>query len=200
MNTRIANIIISYIEDLSWMDKLAGVTYVAKVNVTSEGKKVEKRFPISCDKAYEDACKEGCYDELAPNSSKRSVVYFEEGGFNLIRHEANKLYYESSLRLVGWLNYKMLRGGGCGSSAKYVTDIIKSLPPIPVTIDDFHALTIEVTSQLPRDASIFSKYTYNEKQTQYLMLPYDFFALEIRTRFFIVPECIELPEEGCTEC
>ena len=200
MNTRIANIIVSYIEDLPWMDKLAGITYVAKVNVTSEGRKVEKRFPISCDKAYDDVCKEGCYDELAPNSAHTSVVYFEEGGFNLLRRESNRLYYESNLRLVAWLNYTKLRGGGCGSSAKYVTDIIKSLPSVPLTIDDFHAVTFEVTSQLNRDANIFARYTYNEKTTQFLMLPYDFFALEIRTRFYIVPECVELPEEGCSEC
>ena len=197
MNNRIAIIIRGYIEGLPWIDKIAGLTQVARISVADS--KTEKRFPISCDMSFEDACREGCYDSLVPDSSKRSIIYFEEISLNLQRRVGSRLYYESSLRLVGWLNYNML-GGGCGSSAKYITDIIRALPQMPVDDTNFRAITIEVMSQLPRDANIFGKYTYNEKQTQYLMLPYDFFALDIRTRFFITPECVDLPEEGCEEC
>jgi len=52
MNNKIANIIVGYIKDLDWIDKIAGLTQIAKV--TQGG--VEKRFPISCDLTYDDAC------------------------------------------------------------------------------------------------------------------------------------------------
>lgn len=200
MNNKIANIIVDLIHDLPWIDKLAGMTQVAKIQVTSEERKVEKRYPISCQLDYEDACKEGCYDELAPNSKYRSVVYFEDGSFSFRDRRGKRLYYESNIRLIAWLNYRELRGAGCGSTGEYILDIIQSLPDIPVDMGKMRGVTITVTSQARRDSGIFSQYTYNEFQAQYLMIPYDFFALDIRTEFFVVPECHTPILEGCTEC
>lgn len=200
MNNKIANIIVDYIKDLEWIDKLAGMTQVAKIHQTSGETKVEKRYPISCQMEYDDACKDGCYDELAPNSKYRSVVYFEDGSFSYSERRGKRLYYTSNVRLVAWLNYKLLRGAGCGSTGEYILDIIKSLPDVPVDIGAMRGVTITVTSQARRDSGIFSQYTYNEPKTQYLMIPYDFFALDIRTEFSVIPECHEPNVGGCTEC
>ena len=196
MNNKIANIIVDYIDELEWVDKIAGLTQVAKVSI--EG--VEKRFPVSCQLSYADACRAGCYDELMPNSKYRSVVFFEDAGFVFVRQEGNKLYYESRLRLVAWLNYKLLTEGGCGSSGDYIISIIKALPTMPVNIGDLLRFTTLVTSQAVRTADVFGKYTFDEKRSQYLMTPFDFFALDIRTNFFIINECIEPAPGGCTEC
>jgi hypothetical protein len=194
MNNKIANIIVGYIKELSWIDKIAGLTQIAKV--TQGG--VEKRFPISCDLTFDDACTTGCYDELMPNSQYSSVVFFEDGSFNFIRQEGGKLLYESRLRLVAWLNYKKLPGG-CGSSGDYVISIIKALPAFPQNVGDMIRLSITVTSQAQRSSGVFSKYTFDEKTSQFLMLPFDFFAIDLRTEFYLIPECVE-PTEGCTEC
>ena len=200
MNNKIANIIVDYIKDLPWIDKLAGMTQVAKIQQTSDNRKVEKRFPISCAMEYDDACKEGCYDELAPNSKYQSVVYFEDGSFSFRERRGKRLHYESNIRLVAWLNYKLLRGAGCGSTGEYILDIIKALPDVPQDIDAMRGVTITVTSQARRDSGIFSAYTYNEFQTQYLLIPYDYFALDIKTEFFVIPECHEPNVGGCVEC
>ena len=199
MNNLIANIVVDYIKDLTWIDKLAGMTQVAKVSEKSGDVKVEKRFPISCQMSYEDACKDGCYNDLAPDSSKSSIVYFEDGSLSLVKSERGRLYYESTIRLVAWLNYQRLRGG-CGSTGTYIIDIIKALPDFPQNIGDMLGVSIKVSSQVPRSDAIFGAYTYNEKQTQYLMVPYDFFALNITTSFYIIPECNELAPGGCLEC
>lgn len=199
MNNKIADIIVDYIKDLSWIDKIAGLTQVARVDQPNGETSIEKRYPISCSMGIEEACRIGCYDDLCPNSAYQSVVYFEDGGFNLQRREGKKMYYESSLRLIAWLNYKKL-GGGCGSTGDYIIDIIKALPATPVNNGDMLGLFIDVTSQMPRSVDIFSKYTYNEVQTQFLMLPYDFFGLEIRTRFYVIAECVEPEPAGCIEC
>ena len=195
MNNKIANIVVDYIKDLDWIDKIAGLTQIAKV--TQGG--VEKRFPISCDLTFDDACTQGCYDELMPNSQYSSVVFFEDGSFNFIRQEGGKLIYESRLRLVAWLNYKKLTEGGCGSSGDYIISIIKALPAFPQNVGDMLRLSITVTSQAQRSSGVFSKYTFDELHTQYLMVPYDFFGLDIKTEFYLIPECVE-PTEGCTEC
>ncbi len=194
MNNKIANIIVDYIKDLAWIEKLAGLTQVAKINQNG----VEKRYPISCSMVFDDVCVEGCYDELAPNSAYKSVVYFEDSGFTFSKQVGNKLYYESTLKLIAWLNYNKL-GGGCGSTGNYIIDIIRALPSYPVNVSDLLGANIRVMSQAIRSDSIFSQYTFNEKQTQYLMLPFDFFSLTIQTSFYIIPECVE-DTEGCLEC
>jgi hypothetical protein len=194
MNNRIANIVVDYIKDLTWIDKLAGLTQVARINQNG----VEKRYPISCQTSSEDACTEGCYNDLAPNSAYQSVVFFEDEGFNFDHQAGNKLYYNSTLKLIAWLNYNKL-GGGCGSTGNYIIDIIRALPSYPVNIDDLLGVNIRVMSQAIRSDSIFSKYTFNEFATQFLLLPYDFFSLEIKTSFYLIPECVE-DTSGCLEC
>ena len=77
---------------------------------------------------------------------------------------------------MAWLNYQRLRGG-CGSTGEYIIDIIKALPGFPQNIGDMLGVMITVESQVTRGTDIFSKYTYNELQTQYDMIPYDFFAI-----------------------
>jgi hypothetical protein len=195
MNNKIANIIVDYIKELDWIDKIAGLTQIARV--TQGG--VEKRFPISCDMTFDDACVKGCYDDLMPNSQYASVVFFEDGSFTFSRAEGNKLYYESRLRMVVWLNYKKLTGG-CGSTSEYIISIIKALPAFAQNVGDMLRLSVTVTSQMPRTSGVFDKYTFDEKRSQYLMLPYDFFALDIKTTFFIISECVEPDPGGCNEC
>ena len=202
MNNKIANIVVDYIKDLPWIDKLSAMTQVVKVSQKSGDTTVEKRYPISCQMSFAEACKEGCYDELAPNSAYRSIVYFEDGGFSFNRQEGNKLYYISNIRLIAWLNYSKIGGTlgvGCGATGNYIVDIIKSLPAMPVNVDDLLSVSIRVISQAVRSDSIFGAYTYNQKQTQYLMIPFDFFSLNIQTSFYLIPECLT-PVDGCLEC
>jgi hypothetical protein len=194
MNSKIANIIVSYLTPLAWVDKIAGMTQIAQMK---QGE-VVKRFPVSCDMSADD-CVEGCYDELMPSSKRRSVLFFEDGSFTFSRQQGNRIYYESRLRLVCWLNYKLI-DGGCGSSGDYIISILKALPAMPQNVGDLLALSVTVQSQVPRSPAIFSKYTFDELHSQYLMIPYDYFALEIITRFHIVTECIEPAPGGCTEC
>lgn len=195
MNSKIAKIISRYIEPLNWIDKLSGLTQIAQVK---EGDKV-KRFPISCETAYDD-CKQGCYSDLMPNSKYGSVVFFEDLGFKLTGKEASKLSYESRLRLIAWLNYKKI-SGGCGASGDYVISIIRALPALKINIDDMIGVGFTVESQLPRSSAIFGKYTFNERAAQYLMLPYDYFALDLKVTFTLIGDCIiSSPQEGCLEC
>jgi UDP-3-O-acyl-N-acetylglucosamine deacetylase len=55
------------------------------------------------------------------------------------------------------------------------------------------SIYISSITQVERSVDIFSKYTYNEQATQYLMYPYDYFALDLDIDFMI--PCIETPSE-----
>lgn len=191
MNQGIANIIKSNIEDLDFVDKIAGLTSPALMTIKDEnGNEVIKRFPIACCTSVED-CKQGSYNDLCPDSRYKSVIYFEDGGVSFVRYEGNFRHYQSTLRLVCWLNVAMIQGDCCSDgisctlSSKVITQIIRALPKHPEHHSPFINVYSEITDQLIRSSSIFNQYTYNEKQTQYLLYPYDYFALNIRTTFAI---------------
>jgi hypothetical protein len=165
------------------------------MNITDEnGVKHQKAYPVACDVTAED-CKEGAYNDLCPDSKYMTVIYFEDGGVEFNSRSGKFSCYTSRLRLVCWINVaKYLaeccnEGQTCTASADIIKKIICALPSQPEYISPYSKIYPVVTSQLVRSNSIFAQYTYNEKQTQYLMAPYDYFALNLTTEFCICMDC-----------
>lgn len=203
MNQAIANIIKSQIEDLSFVDKIAGLVTTVYMNITDENdNKVQKSFPVACCTTAED-CKAGAYNDLCPNSAYKTVIYFEDGGVSFSRAAGNYKYYTSRLRLVCWINVAKLlldecyNEDTCTISAALIAEIIRALPAFPVHYDYFDFVYHEVTGQQVHSNSIFAGYTYNEKQTQFLMYPFDYFALDIETQFAICLKSTEVYDAAC---
>ena len=191
MNQAIANIIKEHIENLDFVDKIAGLTAVTYFDIKGPEGVVQKAFPIACCVTADD-CKEGAYNDLMPNSEYKTVIYFEDGGLSFEKAESNWKYYKSTLKLVCWINIEKLTDSGyckselpCTYAAHIVAEIIRALPEFPENLPPFDRVYSEVVSQDIRSNSIFSKYTYDEKHSQYLMAPYDYFALDITTNFSI---------------
>jgi len=191
MNNKIANILKDQIDDLTWIDKIAGLVQTANVREKNGDNISEKSYPISCS-ISEDACLKGAYQDLCPNSKKKSVLYFEDKGVSFDHQEGNRLFYKSSLRLVCWLNLQLIQGAackkdvtGCGTSGDYVLEVIKKFDYKPFNSGGFYGIVIHPPAQAERSVDIFSKYTYNETALQYLMAPYDYFALDFEISFFI---------------
>mgnify|MGYP007071610834 CR=1 FL=1 len=191
MNQAIADIIKGHIEDLDFVDKIAGLTAPLTFEIKDkDGNMVEKTVPVACCTTAED-CKQGAYNELMPDSSYKTVIYFEDGGVTFEKRESNWAYYKSNLRLVCWINIEMITGVPCKTespctyAAHIVAEIIRALPQFPETHFPFDRVYSEITSQIVRSPSIFGAYTYDEKHSQYLMAPYDYFALQIETNFAV---------------
>lgn len=194
MNQTIANIIKAYIECLDFVDKIAGLVQTVFLNITDEsGVKVQKSFPVSCTTTVDD-CKNGLYNDLTPDSKYKTVIYFEDGGVTFNRREGNFICYTSRLKLVCWINVGKNEacpdGVPCTQGAEFIKQIICQLPEHPVNISPFARVYPVVVSEDIRSNSIFSKYTYNEKQSQYLMYPFDYFAFNIETDFCVcITDC-----------
>jgi hypothetical protein len=192
MNNKLANVIKGYVEDLTWIDKIAGLVQTVTIREKIGEAVVNKSFPVSCDVDY-NACIKGRYQDLALDSKKKSVLYFEDrGGAQYVRRNGNTLEFTSSLRLVCWLNLKLINEvecegdiRSCGVSGDYVLEVLRALPAIPFTEEGFITIFINNISQVERSVDIFSRYTYHEPQTQYLLFPYDFFALDLSINFTV---------------
>lgn len=194
MNQTIAEIIKEKIEDLDFVDKIAGLVSATYLNIPVEGGgSVQKCFPIACTTTAED-CKCGLYNDLCPDSKYKTVIYFEDGGVRFTGREGRFICYTSSLKLVCWINVALYMaeccpsGIPCTASADIIKKILCALPEHPEEIDPYRRVYPVVVSQEIRSNSIFAQYTYNEKQTQYLMYPYDYFALRIETQFCVCME------------
>ena len=188
MNNIIANFLKGYLDTLSWSDKTSGLVQTANIRIKNgEGNIVDKSYPVSCNVTY-NACIKGAYHDLAPDSKKKSVLYFEDKGVSFVEKAWNRMKMRSSLRLVGWLNLCLI-DDSCGVSGSYVLDVIRVLPSNPISTADFISIYISNVAQVERSVDIFSKYTYNETATQYLMYPYDYFALDLDIDFVIT--CLE---------
>jgi hypothetical protein len=198
MNQAIANIIKGHIDGLDFIDKIAGLVAALTFDITVTDKvtgnksTVQKTFPIACCVTPEDCEKDGAYNDLMPNSEYKTVIYFEDGGVSFVKSESNWKYYTSTLRLVAWLNIEKLAESGvckseipCTYAAHIIAEIIRALPEFPENHSPFDFVYSEIVSQDVRNPSIFGTYTYDEKHSQYLMAPFDYFALDIKTDFAI---------------
>ncbi len=203
MNQAVANILKDYIIDLGFVDKIAGLVATQSMTITGEdGVKTIKRYPVACCVTAED-CKLGAYNDLTPDSKYKTVIYFEDGGTSFLSAAGNFRRYQSRLRLVCWINVPKLEGeiwcseGPCTASTNIIISIIRAIPNFPENFAPLMQVRYEVTNQAVRDSGIFSRYTYNELQTQYLLAPYDYFALDLTVDFAI---CITGTDEYDASC
>lgn len=202
MNQAIANIIKTHIEDLDFVDKIAGLVSTVNIDVGPKDNLVTKSYPVACCVTAND-CKSGAHNDLMPDSKYKTVIYFEDNGVSFVKSESNWKYYTSSVRLVCWINVAKILGDACNEgtactlAAHLIAEIIRVLPEFPEHHDEFDFVYSEVVGQVIRDNSIFSKYTFDEKHIQYLMYPYDYFALEIQTSFAV---CLKNTAVYDSEC
>lgn len=207
MNSEIANIILDQITGLPWIDKYSGlVRVISKTEpnptILNPNGVIKKFFPVACNLSI-DQCTDATYTELMPNSRYKSILYFEDLGVTVLDSDERFASLRSSLKLIVWLNGKKLGYNGCGLSAIAELSILKALSTVRKGFNEGNFTRITINTPLidAKSAAIFSKYSYNEDATQYLMFPNDYFSMTIQTTFTAPFSCIddfeELQEDIC---
>ncbi len=199
MTTDIADILKSQINALPFIDKLAGLVKTVVISDQNEsGQKIKKSFPIACNVSGDECVNNGAYKDLTPNNSYKSVLYFEEaGGTQLTGIERGKMHFRSQVRLVGWLNLKKMGLTDCQYSSTAVLQIIRELSAMiqPGNYGNKYIhLRVTGINEIEKSSAIFGRYTYDESINQYLVYPFDYFALNISVEFSVNPSCIENEE------
>lgn len=185
--------------NLPFIEKYGGVVQtIQKVIPGTDGEKsVVKRIPISTVHQAPENCSlvDATSLHFIPESKLKGLLYFEDGGsvIDVSRRHTGLVYWRSRLRLVVWMNQKLLKEKydiEMGSVA--MNQIIGLLVTNPENRDVFKALSARVASIPPATSALFSEYDYNEKETQFLMPPYDFFAIDLDV-FFGIPKGCKVP-------
>ena len=191
MTSSIATILKDLIEPLDFVDKIAGLTHTAEVRQQIDENTTQvDRFPISCDVVDTVTCDTASrYKDLVPNDAYKSILYFEDGGTSNVGTRGKDTIYRSRLRLVGWLNGKKLGSTSCSTSGEAIKEILKTLPRNRFNSGDITRLQVRVNTIAPKTKAIFSRYTYND-QAQFLIYPFDYFAIDIDVTFHVNPSCL----------
>lgn len=194
MNAAIASLLIAKIEaaDLPWVDVTAGlvrpITFSSK---TVKGKTFT--YPIGCDVTDPGACDDTSLAALLPDEDKRSVLFIDGDSYpQRVTNPGQGVQFVSRLRIVVWLNCSKL-GGSCNCGDLAAQNIIAALRGTRYNASPYKNVLHRVIGGGPsRGTTIFSSYTFDEKRSQYLHYPFDFFALDIETSFTLFPGCEDI--------
>lgn len=186
MNNYIAEILKCKIQAVSFADKVAGM--VRPVTHYRDGLPTVT-YPVGYDVLHSD-CTVGKESNLMPNSKYKSIMYFEDNGILAGKKEGSFQNMTASIRLVVWLNLQKITDEKCPDpgSVCAVLELMKALNNKIENASPIFAIQIEV-QEIIRDKSIFSEYSYDEKYSQYLFHPYDFFAIKIKVNFKVNYDC-----------
>jgi hypothetical protein len=178
---------------LSFVDRYASI--VRTINIAETDSGIVKRYPVSCDVSAVDCVNTGLYQDLVPNDTKTSVVYWEimQPMSNIGFTRTNDFYqkrFRGTARLVVWLNLAKLGIDNCTSSLELIPIIEKELTTkgkIIGGIYDGNLLWVQPRSMVKQDINIvFGGYDYNKLKNYYLY-PFDFFAIDVE---FTMEQCL----------
>jgi len=171
--------------ELSFADLVCGLSQNVKKTITDEnGKAIQKNFPVYYDAKEND----GSYIDLTLDDSYKSMLYFKEIATLVKEDRQSYIIVNSTVRLICWWNYKAVNKDTTNSlmSAYILSKLPASLPDM----DFLNGIQIKVLNMPKNDSAIFSEYSYNEAETQFLLYPYDFFSVELGINYRFSKPCV----------
>lgn len=197
MNKTIALVLLQKLSGETSLDRVSGIVQVLRrpVQIAEDGPIIEKRIPYAHDASPNDLATMA--KAMIPNSAYKSCLYFEDGGIQSVTPVRRGWQFESRMRLVCWLNMLKVHGAyDTFQSSLIMAKIIRR-----VTVENYHdsffsRLNCSVIGLPVQDAAIFAPYDYDEAHTQFLMPPFDFFALDLSCSFWIANECLDRINSG----
>jgi hypothetical protein len=136
-------------------------------------------------------CNGADYISLAPNSSKKSICYFEINGKPRVEDSGRKgTSFVATLTAIVWVNYNKINIGMIDTDI-LVADFLQTLPQTLPADGYYNRVILDVSGVEIHNGDVFSKYSYNEQQ-QYLMYPYDYFTVDINVSYTIPKGCFDL--------
>jgi hypothetical protein len=129
---------------------------------------------------------------LVPDSKRKGILYFEDLGTKYAGIKSGRNTYTSVLRVICWLNTTFIEKSSCHEiTAPVMNEIIKRFCSNPYfSQDGFTKIFVSVSGFPKNGKEIFAAYTYDEAITQYLLPPYESFAIDFNISFAVADNCI----------
>ena len=195
MNALVALLLKDRISQFTYVDKLAGMVRA----ITRERAGGTMTIPVDIAVDAPLACPDEEISDLVPNEGYGCIVYFEDKGLRRIQSRTRGVSFESRLRLVCWVNTAKFSGDNYAAD-RIMEQFIVALQDVPTNEGPFIGVRHQVESVPERGKGLFGAYTYPESSAQYLLYPFDAFAIDIVTALRIRPGCEDQVTPGGVEC
>lgn len=183
-----------YIEALPWVDVYGGIVYrIGMANIV-EGKNTgTEYYPVMCNVSEMDCTTGGRYLELAPDDSKKSVVFWyaisdarvEQGQMGG-RSMADTVKITQDYKAVIWLNLPKLGRSDCFDPMLAAMDIIHAVAEAPkLSGDFFFSPQIEVASITTDPEAAFRDFAFSGLT----LYPYSAAAVTYRVSMIVGHKC-----------
>lgn len=183
---------------LDYVEKYGGLCIPAFVKEPLDYGGATKTLPISRDFENDDAWRVGLYREIIPDSSKKSILYFEGNQHDLSKEEGKILFYKGKFSLIFWANLELLSVDDvfmCDAGL-HLTEVVREIfadNEYPANGNLKNAnIAIKFLSQ-KRTPDTFTKYGFTDINT-YLIYPYDFFEQVYEFTVTIKKKCVNPPQ------
>lgn len=183
MNAHIAAFLKDKIAALSYVDKIAGL--VRPISFERVGKRWT--IPVGIEVTDPLNCGDSTLLDLVPSDRYRLIVYFEDRGVTTVK-ENNRTKLVSRLRLVCWVNTVKL-GGDNSAGDRVMQEFAAAIPGAMYNENGYLAIRHKVEGFPAKGKELFAAYTYDDAVRQYLMWPFDAFAIDIATDYRLDPTC-----------
>lgn len=189
MNAAIAELLRDRIAAFTYVDKIAGlVRPITYQRPAPDGKTANITIPVGIDVVDPLECSEDTQLALVPNEAYGVIVYFEDRGVG-IGERQGRATRVSHLRLVCWVNTSKLNGNNYAGDT-IAQEFEGALNGAIYNSDAFIGIRHKVEGFPAKGPGLFSQYTYPEGVRQYLMWPFDAFAIDIATEYMPNPACV----------
>ena len=144
-----------------------------EISLSFEDKKLGLVYPVLSKTQWLPGSQNGLvYEDAVPNSSKYSILYWEDYGGRVIDSCTRYQRYSHQIRLIVWFNFNLI-------GKPYDECVVELMRAIPRRID---TITITPKGQLPKKNDIFSRYSYRDEK-QYVTYPYDVVAFDFEVKY-----------------
>lgn len=187
MNALLALLLKDRISAFTYVDRLAGmVRSVSREQAGGEAITI----PVAIGVEDPLACGDSSVLDLVPDERYACMVYFEDKGLRAVKTRTRGTSFESRMRLVCWVNTAKLNGDAYAGD-RILQQFIASFPSGLYNDGPFIGIRHTVEAVPERGKALFSAYTYPDAARQYLLYPFDAFAIELLTTLRVKPGCEE---------
>ena len=177
------------IETLNWSDQVVGIVMPVKIKVgDKDGTTTDKTVPGSYNK-NPTTCNPGEIITFTPDTKKKSVVYQEAVSESIQNEWDGFLEITAEIRIVAWLNLKRINKN-IKDSILIQKNLIQNIPEQITGISGLQKCDLHFQG-ITRSPEIFSAYTYDEAENQFLIYPFDYFALNYQVDYRTHKSCYE---------
>ena len=187
MNALLALLLKDRISAFTYVDRLAGM--VRSVSREQAGGETIT-IPVAIGVEDPLACGDSSVLDLVPDERYACMVYFEDKGLRAVKTRTRGTSFESRMRLVCWVNTAKLNGDAYAGD-RILQQFIASFPSGLYNDGPFIGIRHTVEAVPERGKALFSAYTYPDAARQYLLYPFDAFAIELLTTLRVKPGCEE---------